>query len=305
MRSATRMLADWDYRYGGGRSRLLVAQCLATEALPLARQVSSTSPLGRDYLSAVAALARLAGWTAYDIGSHGAAQRFLTLALNLAREADDRALGGRILAGMSHQANYLGQYHRAVELARAAHAGARGQATPTSMALFYAMEARALAAMGDEGRCTRALNQAEHALAQGNSNDDPEWIRFFDAAELHAELAHCFRDLGRAQLAGEHAQRSIQESDTVYVRSLSFCRAVLATAHLQRRDLEQALQIACTVVDTAAQLRSRRVITYIHDFHRLLLPYGVDKQVAVFDEYVSTHLPELERPPPADRVALA
>ena len=80
IRSATRMLASWDYQYGGGRSRLLVGQCLATEALPLARQVSPSTTIGREYLTAVAALARLAGWTAYDIGSHGSAQRLLTVA---------------------------------------------------------------------------------------------------------------------------------------------------------------------------------------------------------------------------------
>lgn len=303
--SATRMLAGWDYQYGGGRSRLLVAQCLASEALPLAREASPSSQLGRDYLSAVAALARLAGWTAYDIGSHGAAQRFLTLALNLARAAGDRALGGRILAGMSHQANYLGQHQRAVELARAAHEGARGRATPTSMALFYAMEARALAALRDEARCTLVLSQAEAALAHGNPDDDPEWIRFFDAAELHAEFAHCFRDLGHAQLAGEHAHQSIKASDAVYVRSLSFCRTVLATAHLQRRDLEQALREATGVVDTAAQLRSQRVITYIRDFRERLLPFGASKAVVEFDEYVAGHLQELKLPPAAERLALA
>lgn len=300
--AATRTLSGWDYQYGGGRSRLLVAQCLASEALPLARRAGSDSPLGREYLSAVSALARLAGWTAYDIGYHGAAQQFLMLALNFAREAGDRALGGRILAGMSHQANYLGQHHRAVELARAAQDGARGQATPTTMALFHAMEARALAVLGEEVACTSALTTAERFLAQGNPDNDPEWIRFFDAAELHAEFAHCFRDLGHAELAVEHAERSIQESDTIYVRSLSFCRTVLATAHLQRHDLEQALEVARGVVDTAARLRSRRIVTYLDDFRARLKPNSADPHVQRFDKYVTDHLPTLEPAPASGRV---
>ena len=305
VREATRMFSGWDYQYGGGRSRLLVAQCLATEALPLARAADTASPLGREYLCAVSALTRLAGWTAYDIGLHGAAQRFLTLALNFAQEAGDRALGGRILAGMSHQANYLGQYRRAVELARAAHEGARGQATPTALSLFYAMEARAHASLGDERSCVEALTSAERHLSAGTVEDDPDWIRFFDAAELHAEFAHCFRDLGHAEQAGHHAELSIRESDPMYVRSLSFCRTVLATAHLQRRDLEQALSVARGVVDTATQLKSHRIATYLDDFRSRLSGLDGAPEVAEFTLYVDDRLPLLEAPPAAGRLVVA
>lgn len=299
IRSATRMLAGWDYQYGGGRSRLLVGQCLATEALPLARRVSPSTTTGSNYITAVAALARLAGWTAYDIGSHGSAQRLLTVALNLAHEAGDRALGGRILAGMSHQANFLGQPRRAVELARAAREGARGQATPTTVALFHAMEARALASCGDEAACTAALSAAETALLSGDPANDPEWVHFFDVAELHAEFAHCFRDLGKPLLAAEHAQRSIETSDSLYVRSLSFCRTVLATAHAQRGELDEALHIARGVVDTAAQLRSQRVLAYLDDFRGRLDVFGSAVVKTDFDLYVKEWLPRLELAPAA------
>jgi len=305
IRSATRMLAAWDYQFGGGHSRMLVGQCLATEALPLARRASQCSAVGRDYLTAVAALARLAGWTAYDIGSHGSAQRLLTVALNLAQAAGDRALGGRILAGMSHQANFLGQSQRAVELARAAHAGARGQATPTAIALFHAMEARALASAGDETACTAALCAAETALLGGNPENDPEWVRFFDVAELHAEFAHCFRDLGRPQLAAEHAQRSIDTSETMYVRSLSFCRTVLATAHVQRGELDEGLHVARGVVDTAAQLRSQRVLTYLDEFRGRLDSFGDASARREFDLYVTERLPTLQLPPAAGKLVVA
>ena len=60
-------------------------------------------------LRRAAELTRLAGWMAYDLEQHGLAQRYLIQALRLAREADDHALGGEILAGMSHQAVYIGR----------------------------------------------------------------------------------------------------------------------------------------------------------------------------------------------------
>jgi len=206
---------------------------------------------------------------------------------------------------MSHQANYLSQPRRAVELARAAREGARGQATPTAMALFHAMEARALASSGDEIGCTTALSAAETALANGDPENDPEWVRFFDGAELHAEFAHCFRDLGKPQLAAEHAQRSIETSDSMYVRSLSFCRTVLATAHAQRGELDEALHIARGVVDTAAQLRSQRVMSYLDDFRNRLDVFGASAATMEFDLYVAERLPKLELPPAAGQIIVA
>jgi hypothetical protein len=60
------------------------------------------------------------------------------------READNRLLGGRILANLSHQANCLGQHGMAINLTRAKSMGANGAA----MALFSTMETRALATQG-------------------------------------------------------------------------------------------------------------------------------------------------------------
>lgn len=69
---------------------------------------------------------------------------------------------------MSHQANFLGYYQRAVELARAAHEGFRDQGTPTAMAVAWAMEARAQASLRRERECIHAICQAERWLARRN-----------------------------------------------------------------------------------------------------------------------------------------
>jgi hypothetical protein len=85
------------------------------------------------------------------------AQRHLTQAFRIAHAAGDKALCGRILAGISHQANFLGHYQTAVDLATAAHHGAKGFTTPTTMALFLAMKARAHASLGQEAEATATL----------------------------------------------------------------------------------------------------------------------------------------------------
>ncbi|MFE3173606.1 hypothetical protein ACFXPA_27575 [Amycolatopsis sp. NPDC059090] len=296
VRDATGMFSNFDYRYGGGRPKPLVARFLETEVLPLIPHVSPHTPLGREYFREVAALTRLAGWTAYDIGQHALAQRYLYQAFRLARAGGDKALCGRILAGMSHQANFIGDYERAVHLARAAIHGATGHATPTTMALFHAMEARALASQNNQVEAAVALSAAETWLCRSEPDNDPEWIRYFDQAELHAEFAHCFRDLGDADRAAEHAAASIATSKNIYVRSLSFCRTVLATAHLQANELDQALEIARGVVDTAADLKSFRVVSYLKDFRQRLSERSKESAVIEFGDYFASAFPSKDLP---------
>jgi tetratricopeptide (TPR) repeat protein len=291
VRAATDMFSGYDYQFGGGRSRLLIAHVLDTEVLPTLRQVTPGQSAVSEYLSEVAAMLRLAAWTAYDIGYHGLAQAYFAQALRLAKAAGDRCLGGRIFAGMSHQANFLGYFPQAVELARAARAGFRGQGTPTATALSWAMEARAQASLKRKGECLHAIGQAEHWLARSAPDSEPPWLRYFDDAELHAEAAHCYRDLGDPQNACRHAELSIQLSKSIYVRSLSFCRTVLATGHLLNGDLDHAIAIASGVVDTAAdQVRSRRVLSYLEDFRDRLALYPDASAAREFREYVTERL---------------
>jgi len=291
VRAATEMFSGYDYRFGGGRSRLLIAQVLDVEVLPTLRQVTPGSQAVAEYLSEVGAMLRLAAWTAYDIGEHGLAQAYFAQALRLAKAAGNRLLGGRILAGMSHQANFLGYYQRAVELARAAREGFRGQGTPTAMALSWAMEARAQASLRRQRECLNAIGQAEQWLARTDPGSEPPWLLYFDDAELHAEFAHCFRDLGDPEKACRHAELSIQTSKSLYVRSLSFCRTVQATGHLLNGDIDQAAALASAVVDTAAeQVRSHRVLAYLSDFGARLEQYPHAGPAREFREYATERL---------------
>lgn len=281
IRVTTDLFSRLDYQFGGGHARLAVLQYMKTDVTPLIRSADAHSPLGRELFAAAAALLRLVGWTAYDSGLHGTAQRYLAQALRLAEAAGDRMLGGRILAGMSHQATFLGYYDYAADLARTAKKGSRASATPTAMSLFSAMEARALAAKGDQAGCLSALTRAEKWLGRREPQNDPLWLIYFDEAELAAEFAHCFRDLGRGADAEKWARHSVAASESLYVRSLSFCRTVLATSHIQQGDIEQGLSVASDVIATTATLRSARCRAYLRDFIGRL--DALPKQPAVVD----------------------
>ncbi|MFI5470916.1 hypothetical protein ACIA6D_11880 [Streptomyces cacaoi] len=264
------MFAQLDDQFGGDHARHSVIQYLNNDVTPTLRG-QYTEQVGRVLFSTVAEATLLAGWMSYDACHHGLAQRYFLQALRLAQDANDRRLAGSILSAMSHQATFLGRYTQAATLARAALMGISPVATPTLRAQFHAMDARALARTGDVAACEAALSAATKALESRNSEDEPEWISYFDEAELAAEAAHCFRDVNRARQAVTHAENAMSGS---HVRSDFFATMVLADAHLRAGDVEEACRVALDAMDLGEQLKSARCISYLAEFRQNLTAAG-------------------------------
>ncbi|MEV8068659.1 hypothetical protein AB0P32_21415 [Streptomyces sp. NPDC085995] len=260
------MFAQLDDQFGGNHARRSIIQYLESDVAPLLHG-SYSEQVGRALFSTVAEATLLAGWMSYDACRHGLAQRYFLQALRLSQDADDRRLAGSILSAMSHQATFLGKYTQAATLARAALMGISSVATPTLRAQFHAMEARALARTGDVSACEAALSAATTALEGRNSQDEPEWISYFDEAELAAEAAHCFRDVNSARQAVAHAENAMSGS---HVRSDFFATMVLADAHLRAGDVEEACRVALDALDLGEQLKSARCVSYLAEFRRNL-----------------------------------
>ncbi|MBO2461538.1 transcriptional regulator [Actinomadura violacea] len=288
VRTTVHMFEDLDHQFGGGHARTAAVQYLHSQVTPLLRG-NYTEAVGRQLFGVASQFTYKTGAMAYDIGCHGLARRYFIQALNLAHSAGDRALGGKVLALMSHQANFLGEYAEAVDLARAAKLGGTGHATPTVHAMYCAMEARALANLGDVRACLRALTEAEKAFARRCPDEDPDWIAYFDLAEFHDEFGHCFHALRQAPQAIRHASQSLRASGDAYPRSRAFCRFTLAGSYLnvhrtQHRDLERAVAIATEALPWVNQLKSVRIRSYISTFDRYLDPYADDSTVVDFRE---------------------
>ncbi|MER5928327.1 helix-turn-helix transcriptional regulator [Streptomyces mirabilis] len=279
------MFAELDDRFGGDHARHAAIQYLSTEVAPLLRG-RYTEQVGRALLSTAAEATLLAGWMSYDACRHGLAQRYFLQALRLAQDANDRRLAGSILSAMSHQATFLGRYTQAATLARAALMGISPVATPTLRAQFHAMEARALARTGDVRACEAALSAATKALEGRNTNDEPEWISYFDEAELAAEAAHCFRDVNSARQAVAHAENAMSGS---HVRSDFFATMVLADAHLRAGDVEEACRVAVDALDLGEQLKSARCVSYLAEFRQNLAAVSNGPDVQAFAEQVREH----------------
>lgn len=292
VRTTVQLFMRMDFQFGGGHARAALAQYFAHDVHPLLEGKYSDQ-VGRGLFSAAAEVAQLLGWTAYDVGRHGLAQRYLLQGLRLAQAADDRMMGSRLLSNMSHQATYLGHFGQAVQLARAAQEGSRGSASATTMSLFLAMEARAHAGNGDGAECSRALREAERMFEKRVAGDDPEWISYFDAAELAGEGSHCFRDLRSPRTAHEFIARAEQLTDPSYVRTLAFIRLVHAACVCQQREPGRAVELAAQAISLAGSLKSSRYLRYIRDLCADLNDYASTSEVKTFRQMVKDKYPSL------------
>ncbi|WP_344971782.1 hypothetical protein [Streptosporangium fragile] len=283
-RATIDLFAQMDNRFGGEHARRSFIHYLTTDGTRLLRGQASEKTRRRLF-SEVAEATLLAAWMSYDSGLHGLAQRYFVQALGLAQAANDRLLAASILDAMSHQATFVGRYREAASLARAARQGTTGVATPTLTAHFHAMEARALARLGDASACDRALAHAVREFERRNPDDDPEWIRYFDDAELAAEFGHCFRDLGRPVVASQYAAQCLGSSgDGTYLRSDFFATMVLADAHLGAGEAEQACSVVLDALKLGEQLRSARCASYLREFAERLASVGKSPALAGFHE---------------------
>lgn len=284
-RATVQLFAQLDDRFGGGHARQALVQYLRTDASRLLRG-RYAGDVGRELFSATAEATLLAAWMTYDSAPGGSlAQRYFIQALALASAGDDRLLGASILDAMSHQATYTGRFREAANLARAATAGTRGVATATLTAHFHAMEARALARLGDAKGCDRALAEAMSEFERRMPEEDPAWISYFNEAELSAEISHCLRDLGRPDDAANHASSSlVAVGDTTFVRSDFFVMMVLADAHLAAGEIERACRVALNVLNAGEQIRSARCIGYLREFRQHLAAAGENRAGTEFEE---------------------
>lgn len=274
---------EMDNRFGGAHARVSVVRYLTGEVVPMLQRRALPRPHRAELLAAAAKLAAMSGWMSYDTGEYGLAQAYMLQALRLCHEAGDRVLGGQILAGLSHLATNLGHPAEGEALARAGIATAHDTGSPLGLMRLHAMAARAHAAQGDERATTASLTAAEAALsASRGAANESAWVRYLDEPYLHAEAAHCFRDLHRPRQA-QRASRLSVTANTQRGRRQAISQAVLATAHLQQGELDAAVAAATDALPMLGRIHSERSVQALRDFRRRLAPHTREPAVTRFE----------------------
>ena len=172
-----------DATHGGGAVLHMTLAYLHHDVAPLLPGRYSADT-GKALFAATSQLVMTLAWMAYDAAHHDLARRAMIQALRLSHPAGDRAFGGRVLAAMSHQALHLGAVSEAIDLARAAAEGTRGQASLGAQTMFAATEARSHAVCGDQRECQRLISLAELTFDRVQAGAEPSWVGFIDEGEL-------------------------------------------------------------------------------------------------------------------------
>lgn len=271
LEASTNVFRTWDDSHGGGLARKAVVG-----------QLNEVADLLKDHhpreitlrlFHVMAQLSKLAATMSWDCGMQTAAQKYYVLGLQAAKPAGDRPFGASILASMARQLLYLDRPQDALELVRLALDGVRTTATPRLRSMLHTREAWAYAKMGRPEAFRRATDAAEDAFMEVRSDDpDPEWITYFDAAELagvtggrYLELSH---QKGRyASDALTYISRACQLRQRSSMRSLALDQVGLAFAHLISGDLDEAVSVGSAATDTAGQVQSDRVRVQLREFY--------------------------------------
>ncbi|HSA48668.1 MAG TPA: hypothetical protein VLH10_00970 [Yinghuangia sp.] len=302
LEATVRLFRSWDMQCGGGLRRKAVVGQLqeVTDLL----QDSYAGPLRERLFRLTAELALLAGWMSYDVGMQPGAQKYFVFALHAAKEAGDRPLGANVLGVMSRQMIHLDRPCDALELIHLAQYGARDTAGPRTQAMLYAVEGRAHAGLGHADRCRRAFALAEQLHADAAGAEEPDWIRYFDEAELAGEAGHAYRDLayrgvGRAARAREPLEAAVRLLDgtTEYRRSLALCRVGLASVHVLEQEADAACDAALGALALAGRVRSERLATRLRRTVKSAVDvFGETPRVRGLADRVVGELPETASP---------
>ncbi|MET8253944.1 hypothetical protein [Micromonospora sp. NPDC005197] len=249
---------DLDRRHGSGspRTRVLLADFLVRQVALMLRG-TYTDAVGRDLMRAAATLCGQLAFMSYDAGDQANAQQHVTIALRLAKAADDRLYGAHLLANLATQAVHLGHSREAIRLAEAAIDGAGG-APAAVLTRLHATAATAYGQSGERRACQLALARAERALDRIGADPGPRWVSYFSPAHLAGAALRCLADLRQYSQALRHAPEALT-LDSQNTRTRALHTALVAITHAHAGDTDAACIWGRELAQHAEGIQSSRV----------------------------------------------
>jgi tetratricopeptide (TPR) repeat protein len=291
IREMTETFRKLDARFGAAEFRPQVVTILHDR--------TKTALSGRpdpDVFSALSELTQFTGWLAQDCERQAAAQRYYIQALGLAEHAGDAMLAGRALSAMSDQAARLGHMRHSLSLARAALERSEKKSSPAVRAMLLDKHAWALARVGEEKKCTDALDAMAKEISRASPGDGPTWAAHYNEADVAECQGHCFRLLGRREQAIEYLLQSRATQSQSRARTRSYAEADLAMAYLQPPDVdvEAALDASRRALDLASDVHSTRITIKFRELDAALAPFSQQVAVRELRARTASHLRERE-----------
>ncbi|NBE52126.1 hypothetical protein [Streptomyces boluensis] len=230
-------------------------------------------------------LAISVGWLAHDSGRFDDARSHYAEALATARMAGDAALEAHAFCNMSFLARDAGRPREAVRAAQAAQRSAREQGSARLLSLLSMREAGAFAVLGDRAGCEQSLARAQALFGRGAADEDPEWMSFYNEAELEGLEAQCWSALGHWARAARHAQRAAHVAETRtphFTRNIALYTAESADDLARAGRPDEAAEAGRRVLELLGEVQSSRIQSILATTARVLLPHRRNPSVTAF-----------------------
>ncbi|GAA3251148.1 hypothetical protein ACFO1B_43740 [Dactylosporangium siamense] len=272
-----------DYEVGGGALADELNRFAASSATLLEHRMSES--IAPSLFATVAAVQQLAGWTAFDAGRHANAEQHFLTAERTA--ADDRQLTARIRYCRARQLQHLRRNRAALHVLTQTIHQLDPATTPGVTAMLLGAQAASQAALGDQHAALTTLGQAQSAFDRRRTDEEPDWMRFYDHGELLAQHGRVYRDLARRDPKhGSHAvdrtSAAIAAFGSQNVRSMVLNEVGLISALFLAGEPEHAVALGERMLMPANRLTSRRVTDRVTNLRRDAAPYQRIPVVAAF-----------------------
>lgn len=268
IRLATATFRAWDNAHGGGLAREAVFAQLRWCARLL--RADCPEPQRPQLFSAVAELAGVAGFMAFDACAHADARRAFGFSLRCAEESGDWHMRAATLSMMARQAIWCGQPDDGLTYVETALVRS-DRLTATEHASLHTLRARALAKLFRPQETYAAVSAADEAFARADPAEDPVWMAFYDHAQHQGDTGHALWDLsiaGRRTQAAPRLAYAVAHHGNEYARSRTMSTIKLAGLTMATGDPREAAAIGHKALDEVGRLRSHRAIGEVRDLHR-------------------------------------
>lgn len=281
LRDATRRFRSWDHAEGGASPMPEIAGRLAWAGALL--EGNRRGRLSKAMFAAYADFLEVAGWSAFDAGFQGEAQRLLRLSIHAAAMAGDRSLAANAASDLARQLIYLDRPGDALEVVRLAQRSCEDTATPAMHSMLRVVEARAHARLGRLGitarrrasaDARRAIDRAREIFTDWRAGTEPVWVDYFGPAQLDGDTGEALSDVAlydesvREPLAAQLTAASAGYGDT-YARSRLFVLTDGACVRMLQGELDEAYQAGMVVAAHAKGIRSHRTTARIGELQAL------------------------------------
>jgi hypothetical protein len=243
----------------------------------------------RELKAALSNMYQVVGWACHDLGDHGAARRYLTGGLAVAREIDDLPLIAGAFYRLGRVSIHQGRAQEALRLWQLGQIVAQDSGCLVSVAVLHANEAWAYAMMGSADLVCDSLARAEGELARVDADGVPSWAQFFLApADINGIAGVIYTCLGAhkehrakyAPLAIERSTLAYEQRQSGETRSRTFDAISLASGHLLDGDLDLAERYVHRAIDMTDEIDSVRAFDRLLGVAQLAQPYANDSRVA-------------------------